>query len=404
MLLQSSRRDGSPFVNLLLCAPLFDNRGQVRYFIGAQIDVSGLVEDGKGLESFKQLLDETKQREQESTLDCSEQSHENVSKAPLKLIEELGQMLSLEESSAIQSGSRSNSLRDETSTVGSHAYSRSGTASRMPRRVLDDGSRHENEQSAWGLSSMGGLSGRLPGVYQNVRMVVEAPLDYWLIMSLQYLLVRPSPSLRIIFVSASLRIPGLLQSHFLSRIGGPSHVRNGLADAFDSGTAVTAKVNWLSSPNTEGDDDDGEMGGVVDKSKRKIRWISCTPLLGSDDRVGVWMVIMVDNHTSAMGFPPSHEREQGFGMESIPSPPLTSKYDPIYDTIRDDGSNPGSEKRLGRNFSRVQGVQGHVERGAGMGMNGRSGSELARQRSRQRKTKENGGHDHEERMNETRVF
>ena len=59
-----SRRDGSPFINLLMCAPLYDNRGVVRYFIGAQVDVSGLVEDGKGIESFEKLLMEERQREE----------------------------------------------------------------------------------------------------------------------------------------------------------------------------------------------------------------------------------------------------------------------------------------------------------------------------------------------------
>ena len=29
----------------------------------------------------------------------------------------------------------------------------------------------------------------------------------------------------------------------------------------------------------------------------KTRYISCTPLLGSDDQVGVWMVVMVENET-----------------------------------------------------------------------------------------------------------
>lgn len=27
----------------------------------------------------------------------------------------------------------------------------------------------------------------------------------------------------------------------------------------------------------------------------KPRWIHCTPMLGSDERVGVWMVVMVEN-------------------------------------------------------------------------------------------------------------
>jgi len=35
-----------------------------------------------------------------------------------------------------------------------------------------------------------------------------------------YLLVRPYPSLRILFASPSQRIPGILQSPFLNKIGG----------------------------------------------------------------------------------------------------------------------------------------------------------------------------------------
>ncbi|KAI3076637.1 hypothetical protein CBS147343_4236 [Aspergillus niger] len=49
------RRDGSPFMNLLQCAPLCDSHGRVRYFIGAQIDVSGLVMDGVQMESLRDL-------------------------------------------------------------------------------------------------------------------------------------------------------------------------------------------------------------------------------------------------------------------------------------------------------------------------------------------------------------
>lgn len=56
-----SRRDGSPFMNLLMCAPLLDSRGTLRYFIGAQIDVTGLVKDGTDLEAFQAL-----RREQET--------------------------------------------------------------------------------------------------------------------------------------------------------------------------------------------------------------------------------------------------------------------------------------------------------------------------------------------------
>jgi hypothetical protein len=37
-------------------SPLKDNQGTVRYFIGARVDVTALVEDGKTMESFYQLL------------------------------------------------------------------------------------------------------------------------------------------------------------------------------------------------------------------------------------------------------------------------------------------------------------------------------------------------------------
>lgn len=39
-----------------MIAPLCDSRGQIRYHIGAQVDVSGLVKDCTDLESFQQLV------------------------------------------------------------------------------------------------------------------------------------------------------------------------------------------------------------------------------------------------------------------------------------------------------------------------------------------------------------
>ncbi|OTA82401.1 hypothetical protein M434DRAFT_37116 [Hypoxylon sp. CO27-5] len=50
------RRDGSPFMNILMVAPLLDSRGTVLYHIGAQVDVSGLAKKCSGLEWSKQLI------------------------------------------------------------------------------------------------------------------------------------------------------------------------------------------------------------------------------------------------------------------------------------------------------------------------------------------------------------
>lgn len=75
----------------------------------------------------------------------------------------------------------------------------------------------------------------------------------------------------------------------MSRIGGSTRVRGDLAHALEVGRKVTAKVQWVSKTAT----------------KSRARWIHCTPLLGVDDTIGVWMVILVDDEDDGEG-----EREQ----------------------------------------------------------------------------------------------
>jgi hypothetical protein len=43
-------------MNLLMMAPLLDSRGNLRYFIGAQVDISGLVKEATDLDAFQQML------------------------------------------------------------------------------------------------------------------------------------------------------------------------------------------------------------------------------------------------------------------------------------------------------------------------------------------------------------
>jgi PAS domain-containing protein len=51
------RRDGSPFMNLLMTSPLMDSKGNVRYYIGAQVDVSGLLKSCSDLPALAEVLD-----------------------------------------------------------------------------------------------------------------------------------------------------------------------------------------------------------------------------------------------------------------------------------------------------------------------------------------------------------
>lgn len=121
------------------------------------------------------------------------------------------------------------------------------------------------------------------------------------------MLVRPWPSLRILFTSAALRIPGLAQSRLLDRIGGPHSVREGIAAAFAEGARVTAKVYWLTG-NVNGSHSNRSSArisgpaGLPQQSfharsnsiEGKPRYIHCTPLHGADGAPGVWMVVMVE--------------------------------------------------------------------------------------------------------------
>ena len=257
------RRDGTPFMNLLMIAPMYDNKGEARYFLGAQIDISPFIEGGKGMDTFAQLL---AQDRSDGRFDGE------PAKDPVDLLAELGQMLNESEADFVRgamSGRSSQSSGKSTPPPKRRPQAR--------RYLSMDDSKESQSQSRAG-SSMAkmwpdetlGHSGRLPGVYRN------------------YLLVRPYPSLRVTFTSPTLRIPGMLQTKLLDRIGGPQHLRDGVLEAFQSGTGLTAKVPWLTNPVSEENRDGNENEG-------KPRWIHCTPLFGSDDKVGVWMVILVEN-------------------------------------------------------------------------------------------------------------
>lgn len=245
-------------MNLLLIAPMYDNKGKVRYFLGCQIDVSSLIEGGKGIESFAQLLAEDRLQGRASS--------RHTRKDPKQTLRDLGQLLSPEETDAISNRTR------PTSVAGLNSMTSVATGrpkSRSSRIILGMDPPASSTPQMWPHASLGS-SGRLPGVYQN------------------YLLVRPYPSLRITFTSPALRIPGMLQAKLLDRIGGPDAVRSGLLEALMNGTGVTAKIAWLTS-------------GSDSLDHGKTRWIHCTPLFGSDEKVGVWMVVMVENEAVTGG-------------------------------------------------------------------------------------------------------
>jgi len=239
-------------MNLLMTAPLCDSRGVIRYFIGAQVDVSGLVKECSDLESLQRLVDKDEKTEEEKAILATEI-------APRDEFRELSQMLNLTELDIVRryGGNMHKELYEENEDTNlKHAENWN-----KPRLVIKSLSPDGTKDFSRGLA----ISGQLRGIYQN------------------YLLIRPYPSLRILFASPSLRVPGILQSPFMHKIGGSQRVRDELTKALAEGRGVTAKMRWTSKQDLEG----------------RPRWFHCTPLIGYNGEIGVWMVILVDEDDSA---------------------------------------------------------------------------------------------------------
>lgn len=95
---------------------------------------------------------------------------------------------------------------------------------------------------------------------------------------------------------------------------------------------MTAKVTWLANGRTSEDAGDGmnedsrpgsRRGGPPSDNGQRTRYISCTPLLGSDDQVGVWMVVMVENELVTGSLT---SRTAALARYDMPIPPTPSEH------------------------------------------------------------------------------
>ncbi|KAJ6009860.1 PAS-associated [Penicillium canescens] len=238
------RRDGSPFMNLLQCAPLCDSRGKVRYFIGAQIDVSGLAMEGAQMESLQNIQ---AQKENPST-------NGSTTKESKSEFQELGELFSPRELQNVREHG-GNLFQPIVNEDPNHRLFLQDSDTETEGGTQDQPPSQSNPTPAPSPS----LS--LAGVYKH------------------YLLVRPYPSLRILFTSPSLQIPGMLQSSFLNRIGDSGAKRDNILNAMMAGRSVTARIKWVTKFNDQG----------------RNRWVHCTPLLANNGQIGVWMVVVIDD-------------------------------------------------------------------------------------------------------------
>lgn len=142
-----------------MIAPLYDNKGTVRYFIGAQIDINGLLEQGRGLDSFSRLLTEDR-------VAARYGGRQAPPKAPQTALAEMCAVLS-EAEAVIVRGSVGREIESAESGSSTPRLSAGGMmgAQRAPRRYV--GMDDPMDKELWPAAHLGS-SGRLPGVFQNV--------------------------------------------------------------------------------------------------------------------------------------------------------------------------------------------------------------------------------------------
>ena len=146
-------------MNLLMISPLRDSRGILRYFIGAQVDVSGLAKECTDLDGLQHMLaeeDEKEEGEEKEKKDEFQELAEMFNLAELEIVKRFGGRMHREH------------VNDNEDTNASW---------HRPRLLLkDENTGHEEkpvENSKW-------VHGRLSGVYSHVstnpRMVVPVHL------------------------------------------------------------------------------------------------------------------------------------------------------------------------------------------------------------------------------------
>jgi hypothetical protein len=136
-----------------MTAPLTDSRGQIRYYIGAQVDVSGLIKECTDLESLERLV-EKQQRDADENLSSDDDDDKDE-------FHELSEMLNMQELETVRRfGGR---MHREHVDENSDKNSISGW--HRPRLLLKEPTQ-ETPKPYPGENPR--VSGKLSGVYQHV--------------------------------------------------------------------------------------------------------------------------------------------------------------------------------------------------------------------------------------------
>lgn len=139
-------------MNLLMVAPLLDSRGNLRYYIGAQVDITGLVKDCTDLDALQRMLNK-----QES--EATNSADTNEPEEPKDEFQELSEMFNMAELDTVRKhGGRMHreQVDDDDESIMNY----------WPRLLLKDPSMGDADRP---LILNAKPDNRLSGVYKNVR-------------------------------------------------------------------------------------------------------------------------------------------------------------------------------------------------------------------------------------------
>ena len=139
-------------MNLLMIAPLLDSRGNLRYYIGAQVDITGLVKDCTDLDALQRMLNK-----QES--EATNGADANEPEEPKDEFQELSEMFNMAELDTVRKhGGRMHrgQIDDDDESIMNY----------RPCLLLKDPSMGDVDKP---LSFNAKADSRLSGVYKNVR-------------------------------------------------------------------------------------------------------------------------------------------------------------------------------------------------------------------------------------------
>jgi hypothetical protein len=151
-------------MNLLMCAPLLDSRGKTRYFIGAQVDVSGLCKEGTDLPGLQRLIAKQKEEAERQNAIDEEQldayAADQAEHEEKDTFQELAEMFNETELNTVRKygGKMHREQIDEESD---------GRRGDRPRLLIKEPSDPSTSPQRT-MSSLSVRNGRLEGIYQNV--------------------------------------------------------------------------------------------------------------------------------------------------------------------------------------------------------------------------------------------